>query len=271
MAHIRYRRIGSRALWAVVAALVLAAATFAPASAQEAPTVYYVEGGLDFSHFSDPYGNGNGQWLVFILSQPANYSLRFDLSRAERWGDEGVGGGLLAQKFIDRLTLGASVSGGGGKFIYPDYRVDASVGYGFLAEGNLQITLAYLHEQSKAENSYDRGAVSANYYMKSHWIFGGYFNYDVGQPGDTVTKSIGLGATWYTWQKRYIGGMASYGDVNYVQISDVDFLVAFKNFSVRLYYSEYFNPTFGTNIKLDYGTNEYFDVYGISISVFKSW
>jgi hypothetical protein len=221
--------------WVIVAAMVFIIAAFNPASAQEAPTVFYFEGGVDFSHFTDGYGDGNGQWLVFILSQPANYSLRFDLSRVDRWGDEGVGDGILAQKFIDRLTLGAGASGGSGDFIYPEYRVDASVGYGFLAEGNLQIILGYLHEQSKAENSYDRMAV------------------------------------WFTWQKRYIGGQFSYGDVNYTQISDVDFLVAFENFSVRLYYSEYFNPTFGTNIKFDYGTNKYFDVYGISASLFKSW
>ncbi|MGD8415134.1 MAG: YaiO family outer membrane beta-barrel protein, partial [Candidatus Latescibacterota bacterium] len=214
-ARIRHRLAAASAMWVPVAALVLLAGVWSPAFAQEAPTEYYVEGGLDFSHFNNDYGNGNGQWLAFILSQRANYSLRFDVSHAARWGDEGYGGGLLAQKFIGRLMLGAGASGGGGRFIYPTYRVDASVGYGFLPEGNLQVILAYLHEQSKVENYYDRGSISANYYMNSHWIFGGFFNYDVGQPGDTVTKSIGLGATWYTWKKRYIGGLVSYGDVNY--------------------------------------------------------
>jgi len=260
-----------RSLWVAVAAVLAVAAACTPAAAQEAPTNYYVEGGLDFSHFTHDNGNGNGQWLVLILSQPAKHTLRFDLSRAERWDDEGVGGGLLLNKYVGRLTLGAGASGGSGNFIYPEYRVDASVGYGFLAKGNLKIVLGYLHEQSKAENSYSRMAISANYYMNSHWIFGGFFNYDVGQPGDTVTKSMGLGATWFTWQKRYIGGLFSYGDVNYTQVSANDFLVDYKQFSVRLYYSEYFNPTFGTNIKLDYGHNEFFKVYGISVSVFKSW
>jgi YaiO family outer membrane protein len=259
----------SPAAGVLVAALLLAACV--PAAAQQGKNVYYLEGGVDFSHFSNDYGNGNGQWVTFILSQPANYNLRFDLSRAERWGDQGVGGGLLFTKFVGRLTLGAGASGGSGDFIYPDYRVDATAGYAFLPKGNLQISLGYLHEQSKAENSYDRMSISANWYVNSHWIFGGYFNYDIGQPGDTVTKTVGLGATWYTWQKRYIGGMIVYGDVNYTQVSANDFLVAYEQFELRLNYSEYFNPTFGTNIRVFLGTNEYFDVYGVSASLFKSW
>jgi YaiO family outer membrane protein len=262
----------------VTAALLAAAAACAPAMAQGPSNVYYAEVGVDFAHFSDPYGNGNGQWLAFILSQPANYSLRFDVSRSQRWDDEGVGGGVQFQKFLGRLMLGAGASGGSADFIYPRYRVDATVGYNFLSEGNLQLALGYLHEQSQFDEVFfDRISLAANYYLNSHWIFGGFFNYDIGHPKDpvtnknTVTKSIGLGATWFTWQKRYIGGLATYGDVNYVQIGEQDFLVDFTDFTIRLYYSEYFNPSFGTNIRFDYGTNEFFDVYGISISIFKTW
>jgi YaiO family outer membrane protein len=260
--------------WGAVVVLAVTALCAPPActpAAAQAPNTYYIEGGLDLAHFSDNYGNGNGQWLVFILSQPANYNLRFDLSRAQRWGDRGVGGGLSFSKYLDRLTLAAGASGGSGDFIYPEYRLEASVGYGLLPQGNLLVMLGYLHDQSKVDNYFDRVALSANWYMDSHWIFGGFFNYDIGQPGDTVTMSLGLGATWFTWKKRYIGGTVTYGDVNYTQVSLNGFLVAYKQFSLRANYSEYFNPTFGTNVRLDFGTNKYYDVYGVSVSVFKSW
>ena len=174
--------------------------------------------------------------------------------------------------------VGGAVSGGDAKYIYPEYRVNAAVGYNFLAKSNLQVVLGYLHEQSQFSQVYfDRVSIAAQYYSGLHWLFGGFFNYDIGHPDDpatnepTTSKSIGLGATWYTWEKRYIGALAAYGDVNYVQIGEQDFLVDFKDFTVRLYYSEYFNRTFGTNIRFDYGTNEFYDVYGISVSVFKQW
>ncbi len=267
----RTRRYPAVLAAALAVALVVAAALHAPAAAQESNNVYYVEGGLDFAHFTDDIGNGNAQWVAFILSQPANYSLRFDLSRADRWGDRGAGGGVQFTKYFPRVNLGAGISGGGGDFIYPEYRFDAFAGYSFLTEANLNITLGYLHEQSKAANYYDRISVSATWYMNSHWILGGFFNYDMGQPDDNITKSMGLGLTWFTWQERYIGGQFSYGDVNYTQINANNFLVAYEQFTFRLSYSEYFNPTFGATLKFDYGTNKFYDVYGISASVFKTW
>ena len=50
-----------------------------------------------------------------------------------------------------------------------------------------------------------------------------------------------------------------------------DFLVAYEQVWVRANYSEYFNPTFGLNLRVDWGTNKFYDFYGISASVFKTW
>ena len=81
----------------------------------------------------------------------------------------------------------------------------------------------------------------------------------------------GLGATWYTWQERYIGLELAGGDINYTQVGVNDFLVNYEEYAVRMYYTEYFNNTWGMNSRAEYVTNEMFDIYGVSVSIFKVW
>jgi YaiO family outer membrane protein len=238
----------------------------------EPPTTKFIEGGADFTHFTNDVGDGNNQFLRFSLSKLWSYQLRFDVSRAQRFGDEGVGiGAAFSSYFAKSWSTAIGVSTGSGDFIFPRYRLDISFAYTLLPAGNLRATIGYVTEQSKGENSYDRIAASLTWYAGAHWIIGGYFNYDIGQPGDTITKSGGVGVTWYTWQKRFIGAVAEYGDVNYTQVGVTDFLVAYEQVWVRGYYTEYFNPTLGLNLRADWGTNKFYDFYGISASVFKSW
>jgi hypothetical protein len=258
-------------VWTSLLVTVVIAVAFSPASAQEVPYRYYLEGGVDYAHYTNDVGSGNGQWLAFILSKPANFDLRLDLGRAERWEDEGIGVGAAFTKYLGRVRLGAGAATGTADFIQPEYRLSAFAGYNFLAEGNLIVILGYLREQSKAENYFDRIELGVTYYANEHWILGGYFHYTIGQPGDTITKTIAASATWFTWEERYIGALVEWGDINYTQVSEVDFLVAYEQFMVRGYYTEHFNPTFGTNVRLDWATNEFWDVYGISVSLFKSW
>ena len=270
------RRRGGAAV--IVWMTVLCALATAPGVARAAegdalpPHTKYIEGGAEFTHFTNGFGNGNNQSVTFTISREWSYLLRFDLGRVQRFGDEGIGIGALFTSYHGKAwSSGVGVSTGSGKFILPRYRVDASLGYALLPAGNLQATIGYVHEQSKGENSYDRIAASLTWYTGAHWIVGGYFNYDVGQPGATITKSGGAGVTWFTWQKRYIGAVAEYGDVHYTQLGVTDFLVAYEQVSARAYYTEYFNPTFGLNLRADWGTNKFYDSYGISASVFKSW
>jgi hypothetical protein len=267
--NIRYKRGAS--VWTLLLAVVVIAAAFSPASAQEVPYRYYLEAGVDFAHFTNDVGNGNGQWVAFILSKPANFDLRLDVGRAERWDDEGIGVGAAFTKYLDRVRLGVGAATGSADFIQPEYRFSGFAGYNFLAEGNLIVVLGYLREQSKAENYFDRIELGVTYYANEHWIYGGYFHYTIGQPGDTITKTIAAGVTWFTWEKRFIGGLVEWGDVNYTQVSEEDFLVAYEQFMVRANYTEYFNPTFGATLRADWATNKFWDVYGIAFSIFKVW
>ena len=269
-------RLGGVAVivWMTVSCALATVSGVARAAEGDAPPPHtkYIEGGADFTHFTNDVGNGNNQFITFSMSREWAYMLRFDLGRAQRFGDEGVGiGAVFNSYFAKSWSTGIGVSTGSGKFIFPRYRLDVSLGYTFLPAGNLRATIGYVTEQSKGDNSYDRIAGSLTWYAGAHWIVGGYFNYDIGQPGDTITKSGGAGVTWYTWQERYIGATVEYGDVNYTQVGVTDFLVAYEQVWVRANYSEYFNPTFGLNLRADWGTNKFYDFYGISASVFKTW
>jgi YaiO family outer membrane protein len=255
----------------VIAAVAVVTAC-STVSAQTPPLGYYVEGGLDFSYFTNDYGLGNNEWMAFILSRPADFSLRLDAGRSERFNDVGIGGGALFTKFFPHGWNAAfGASGGHSRYILPKYRLDASVGKAFLPEGNLQISLGYAHVQFNSPNYFDRISPAVSWWANDHWIFGGYFNYDIGQPGDTATKYGGVGATWFTWEERYIGAQVAGGKINYLQLSEVDYLVAYDEFAVKLYYTEYFSRTLGLNSRAEYLTNELFDMYGISVSIFKVW
>jgi YaiO family outer membrane protein len=264
---------GRRHAGIIAALIVPLLAGGANAQEEETPPLSkYVEVGAGFAHFTGDVGNGNDQFVSFIVAREWSYQLRLDAGRAERWGDEGLGIGAMFTAYLgSRLSVGVGASTGSGDFIFPEYRVDAAVGVSLLEERNLQLTAGYVHQQSKGENYFDRIAASLTWYAGNHWIYGGYFNYDIGEPGTTITMSGGLGATWFNWQERYIGVLVEYGDVNYTQVGVTDFLVAYEQFLVRGTFSEYFNPTSGINLRAEYATNELYDIYGIAASFFKSW
>jgi YaiO family outer membrane protein len=245
-----------------------------PAEPEEpgVPLTKYVEVGIGYSYFTNDVGEGNDQFAAFILAREQSWQLRLDGGRAERWGDSGYGIGAMFTKYLaSRWSVAAGANTGSGEFIFPEYRVSAMVGVALLKERNLQVTLGYVHDQSKGENYFDRIAASATWYSGSHWIYGGYFNYDIGEPGTTITASGGLGATWFNWQKRYIGFLVEYGDINYTQVGATDFLVGYEQFLIRGTFSEYFDPTMGINVRAEYATNEIWDMYAVAVSLFKSW
>jgi YaiO family outer membrane protein len=269
--HIRSAVWSIRSCRLLALTVIAAVALNGAAYAQEAPITKYVEGGVDVGYYTN-YGWGNAEWAAFILSRSGDFNLRFDLGRSERFYDVGIGGGaILTKYFSNRWQASLGASGGTGKFILPKYRIDLGVGRAFLPDGNLIISVGYTHNQFKAPNYFDRISPSFSWWANDHWIFGGYFNYDIGQPGDTKTLYGGLGATWYTWQERFIGLEFAGGDINYTQVGVTDFLVNYEEYAVRLYYTEYFNETWGMNSRAEYLTNEMFDVYGVSVSLFKVW
>jgi YaiO family outer membrane protein len=250
-----------------------------PAAAQETgegdagpPVVLGLRVGAGYTHYTKTHPDGNAQFARLTLSAEGAYSLWFDGGRVEHYGEEAWGYGLAFRYQLPHgWWLGAGAGTGTGQVIFPEYRVDATLGHAFLRDDNLHVSASYTHEQSKVENSYDRIALGARWWTGPHWIVGGHFNYDIGQPGDTITKSGGLGVTWYTWLERYIGGTIFYGDINYTQIGPTDFLVGYTEAAVRVNYAEYFNPRSGLEVIFDAATNEFYDVYGLTLAFFIEW
>jgi YaiO family outer membrane protein len=236
------------------------------------PRVMHCEVGADFTHFTADYGNGNYEYLAVLFSREWDYLMRFELGRAERFGDAGTGAGASLTRFLSpRWSVSAGFSAGTGEFILPRYRLNVSIGKFFLPERNLGAELGYVHDQSKGENYFDRIFTTATWYTAPHWMLSGYFNYDMGHPGSTRTKFGGIGLTWYTWQKRYIGGLFEYGDVNYTQVGPANFLVSYSETLFKVYYTEYFNTETGLTLRLDTGTNDFYDLVGFSVIFFREW
>ncbi len=234
------------------------------------PLVYSIEGGGSYTHFTEDYGSGNTQFAAFTLTRPSRYAIRIDAGRAERFDDDGYGIGALLTKYLARnWSAGVGAGTGTGDFIHPEYRLDAFVSKGLLANGNLIATLGYAHEESKAANYYDRVAGSLTWWADAHWIFGGFYHYDIGYPGDTRTKSGGAGITWYDWQERSLSVSGSLGDVNYTQVGPTSFLVGYEEVSVSLGVTEYLSSRGGLRLKLDWGSNDFYDAYGVTVSLFR--
>jgi YaiO family outer membrane protein len=233
------------------------------------PIVRYLELGGEYTHFTNDYGDGNSQFMAYSLSRENDFLLRFDLGRAARFGEQGMGCGASLTAYLpDGHFLGFGGSTGTGKAVFPKYRLDAFFGRGFLAEDNLQLTLGFIHEESKDVNKFDRYACALTWYAGPHWILGAHFNYDVGQPGDTITKSGGVGAMVGTWEERYVGASVEFGDVNYTRVGPSSYLVDYEQILVKAYFTEYFGPKAGMNLRLDWGSNDFYDLYGASLSFF---
>jgi len=261
---------------AVILILIMLTASISTAAADDEETgaagIRYLEAGTSYTHFTNDLEDGNTQFLSLLFSRERSYQLRVAAERSSRWGDSGFGfGALFTTYFARSWSVGVGASTGSGKFILPDYRIDASIGKAFLPQRNLLASVGFVHEQSKGPNYYDRIAPSLQWWAGSHWIFGGFFNYDIGQPGDTSTKSGGLEVTWFDWQQHFVGLVVELGDVNYTQVGPTDFLVAYKQVSMRVYFTQYFNPTTGMNVRGDWGTSDLYDLYGISVSFFTEW
>ncbi len=256
----------------VIAAAGTAVASDDGESGETFPRMTRWEAGADFTHFTNGYGNGNYEFLGATLSREWSYTLRFDLGRAERFGDVGIGAGASLTRYLSgRWSATAGINAGSGDFVLPQYRINMAIARAFLPERNLSAEIGYVREQSKGDNYFDRIAVSTTWYTGPHWMLSGYFHYDLGQPGDTRTRFGGIGVTWYTWRRTYLGGLFQYGDISYTQVGPESFLVSYAEALFRVYYTAYFSREYGLNLRLDAGRNDFYDILGVSAGLFREW
>lgn len=238
----------------------------------ENPLTRIIEVGGDYGRYSDDLGSGNSQFVRFSISKPDVYTWRFITGRAYRFQDEGYDIGASYTRYLpDGINLSLGFSAGTGEVISPEYRVDISIGMAFLKKDNLLASVGYTRTQSKAENRSDGLGLGLTYYVDDHWILGASGRYDIGQPGETVSTSGGLGITYGVYRKRYIGAAIEFGDVSYLLVGPSEALVDYNSTAYKLYFSHYQTPSVGLHLRLDYENTSYYELVGGSITLFKEW
>ncbi len=236
------------------------------------PLTRVVEVGGEYGHYWDDLGNANSQFLRFSMAKPNVYAWRFETGRVYRFEDEGYNVGASYTRHLpDAVSLSLGISTGTGDVVSPEYRVDVSIGRAFLKEDNLLASIGYTRTQSKVENRSDGFGLGLTHYVDDHWILGASGRYDIGQPGETISTSGGLGVTYGVYRKRYLGAAIEFGDVSYLLVGAGEALVDYSSTSCKVYFSHYQTPTGGIHLRLDYEHTSFYELVGGSLTLFKEW
>jgi len=244
------------------------------AAAQEAvPYVRTAELGAGLSRYTDGLGQGNGQFARVSLAKAKDHSWLFETGRQERFGESAWGiGASHTRHFGTASAITAGLSTGTGDYLFPEYRFDLKVDQGVLKEKNLVLSASYTRIQSKQENSSDGFGVGAVWWLP-HWVLEGRYLYDIGHPGDAISKSWGLGVTWYLWKKTYLGAGIDGGEVSYMLLGPGagSALVDYEAEGWNVHWQQWLWPGGGFNLRYEHGTTDYYRVDGYTASIFKEF
>lgn len=258
---------------------ILASAITGPVAVQAAdeaaaaPYVRTAEAGAGLSRYTGNLGRGNGQFLRVGLVKENDHRWLFETGRDERFGESSLGFGASYGRHLARATaVTVGLASGTGEFLAPRYRFDFRVEQGVLKDRNLVLSAGYIRVQSKQENSSDGLAVGAVLWLP-HWVLEGNALYDIGHPGDAVSKSWGLGATWYLYKKTYLGAGLNGGQVSYMLVGPgtQSALVDYEADGWNLHVQQWFTATAGLNLRYDHGTTSYYQVDGYTVSIFREF
>lgn len=236
------------------------------------PVVKTIEAGIIYAWYNADLGHGDYEFLKFVMEKENKYVWQTEAGRAARFGDSGFGFGTsLDCYFQERLRLAFGFGAGSGDAVFPEYRFDVLVGWAFLAEKNLLFSLGYIREQSREENYFDGFTAEMEYYMNEHWIAGVFGRYDVGYPGRRISTSGGVELTYEIEKKMSLGAVFRTGEVSYLLITPERELVDYNSTSYKLIFSRYLTARMGINSETEYEHNSHFDMFAISLSVFREW
>lgn len=241
------------------------------AGAADVPYTRTIEVGAGISRYTDGLGQGNGQNARVLLDKEKDHSWSFETGRQERFGESAWGIGVSHTRFVRSTTsLTAGLSTGTGDYLFPEYRFDAHVDQGVLSEKNLVLSASYTRIQSKQENSSDGFGAGAVWWLP-HWVLEGHYLYDIGHPGDAISKSWGLGATWYLWKKTYLGAGIEGGQVSYMLVGPQSALVDYDSKGWSVYWQQWLLSDGGFTLRYEHGTTDYYQVDGYSLGLFKEF
>lgn len=259
-----------RPIWGLLGVLLLSLCPVAnPAGAAE--DLWTLEAGLEQAQFTDALGPGNGQFLRLTWERPRSHTLALGLGRAHRWDDTSLDAAALYTRHLRPDTdLWLGLGGGTGDFIAPEYRLDAGVLRKFLPGDTLHLSAGYTHIQSKEENSTDGLLAGASWYLE-HWLLSGVFHYDIGQPGDTVSRTWVWDVTWYRYRDVYLGAGYSDGSASYVLVGPGRPLIDYRVEGWRALASKWLGADWGGHLRYDHTWTSYYTVDSYTVSVFKEF
>lgn len=256
---------------------LLAAGGLRAASAQEAagsaPLAHVAELGANYIWYDEDLGEGDYEFARYTLSRDRSFIWRVEAGRAARFGDDGFGFGTSLTVYLDgRIFLLGGYGTGTGDFeVFPEYRWDVGIGRAFLAEGTLLFSMGYTREQSKIENYYDGFWGTVEWYIDEHWIAGVTGRHEVGYPGRNTSTNGGVNLTYSVWKRWAIGAGIQGGEVSYQLISPDRALVDYNRTALMLYHTRYVRSDIGFTVRTDYEHNDLYNLFGITLSVFKEW
>ena len=243
-----------------------------PSTQREAnPVIQIGELGGGYGWYSDPFGTGEGLFARYTRIRPDRYTLRVEGNYGSRFEQIGRTIGVTYAHILRSKTiLSANVATGGG-LLAPEYRVELSATHPFLRRRNMLLTLRLKREQSKVENSTNGFSVGMVYYFPRYWIVETNARYDRGYPGNTNSYGIGVAVTYAIYRKLYVVGGFDYGDTNYVIVGATEVLSNLRGSSYSIGVVRWVKPTWGFNLRLEYGSNNVYSGRGVQVSFFKEW
>jgi YaiO family outer membrane protein len=241
------------------------------AQREDRPVIQIGELGGGFAWYSDPFGTGDGLFARYTRMRPDKYTLRVEGNYGSRFEQIGRSIGVTYAHILRSKTiLTANVATGTG-LLAPDYRIELSATHPFLRQRNMLLTFRLKAEQSKVENSTRGVSVGMVYYFPRYWIVETNARYDRGQPGDTNSYGIGVAVTYAIYKKLYVVGGFDYGDTNYVIVGEQAVLSNLRGSSYNIGVVRWVKPTWGFNVRLEYGSNNVYSGRGVQVGFFKEW
>lgn len=264
-------RARTPAVAAVLAALALGAAA-TPAAAQLPGWELGAEVGGSFGRYSDDLGDADAQFARLRAGRPWKEQWQFEVGRAARFNDQGIGLGMAYRRHLRRDTrwsVGAST--GTGDVLFPRWRVDLGLDHGLLAQDRLIVAMGYMHAQSKAENSVDGFSTGLTLYGPRGWIASAFGRIDIGHPGQTTSRSGGFGLMWNQWRRWTIDSSYEAGDVSYVLVAPGNALVNFQSQTWRVGASAYLGERWGISARYEQVDADVYDLWTVGGHVFVEW
>jgi YaiO family outer membrane protein len=226
------------------------------------------EAGGGFGRYDHNLGNSDNEFVRLGLSRPWRYGAVLDVGREHRFNETSFNYGASYTQFLPgRINLTVAGGSGTGQVLAPRWRL------GVTASGSvwkLVPSAGYVHTQSKAVNRSDQVSLGLLCYA-GHWILGGSGRQDYGHPGDTSSRSWGVGLTWYQWRRNYIGVNVDWGKVSYMLVDPAVAKVNFNSTAIGLGYSHWFADNYGVNLRGSYGRTSFYKVGGATLSWFWEW